>query len=148
MFSVDKVDRPKYYKYLARMNYECARSADKVVGSWPGYEIAAPPPVMALCAQAIELSLKAYLLDRGEDEASVRKLNHRLEETWNLCITKGIRACDFTSAANSLLTARSSDGSSGRVSKSFSMADPITDQRIPENPQSTNCLRFIALSDA
>lgn len=50
MFSVHETSRPNYYKYLAKLNFEAARGADKAVGGWPGYEVTAPPPVMTLCA--------------------------------------------------------------------------------------------------
>ena len=78
MFSVHETSRANYYKYLARLNFEAADAADKTVGFWPGYEIAAPPPVMTLWAHSIELSPKAFLLDHGEDEKSVRKFGHNL----------------------------------------------------------------------
>lgn len=85
MFAVNKDNRPGYYKYLARLNFEAAKSADDSVGHWPGYEIAAPPPVMTLCAHSIELSLKAYLLDNGVDEKTVRNLSHNLEACLEMC---------------------------------------------------------------
>jgi len=90
MFSVNEANRPNYYKYLARLNFEAALSADERVGRWPGYEIAAPPPVMTLCAHSIELSLKAYLLDRDIEEDAVRKLSHNLSACWTMC--KGLGA--------------------------------------------------------
>lgn len=89
MFSVDKANRAEYYKYLARLNFEAANASDRDVGSWPGYEVAAPPPVMTLCAHSIELSLKAYLLDKGVDENTVRKFNHDLVSCWNKCVELG-----------------------------------------------------------
>tara|TARA_R110000772_G_C13084615_1_gene417860 strand:+ start:57 stop:524 length:468 start_codon:yes stop_codon:yes gene_type:complete len=92
MFSVNSANRPNYYKYLARLNFEAAKSADKEVGFWPGYEIAAPPPVMALCAHSIELSLKSYLLEKGVDEESVRRFNHDLTSAWKKCVELGANA--------------------------------------------------------
>lgn len=89
MFSVDAANRPNYYKYLARLNFEAAKSADDYIGHWPGYEIAAPPPVMTLCAHSIELSLKAFLLDQGIDEDTVRKLSHDLMACWEMCEALG-----------------------------------------------------------
>jgi hypothetical protein len=89
MFSVNEADRAKYYKYLARLNFEAARAADRDVGNLPGYEIAAPPPVMTLCAHSIELSLKAYLLDRGMNDITVRKFNHDLMGCWDKCVELG-----------------------------------------------------------
>lgn len=89
MFSVDETSRANYYKYLAKLNFEAANAADKTVGFWPGYELAAPPPVMTLCAHSIELSLKAVLLDHGEDEKSVRKLGHNLIACLDKCVELG-----------------------------------------------------------
>jgi len=89
MFTVNKDNRAQYYKYLARLNYEAARAADDQVGFWPGYEIAAPPPVMVLCAHAIELSLKAFLLDQGADDNHVRRIGHDLVQGWEECLELG-----------------------------------------------------------
>ena len=89
VFAVSKVNRAQYYRYLARLNYEAARAADDQVGYWPGYEIAAPPPVMVLCAHSIELSLKAFLLDHGVDENRVRRFNHDLVSAWEKCVELG-----------------------------------------------------------
>lgn len=61
-------------------------AADNVVGHWPGYEIAAPPPVKTMCEHAIKLSLKAYLLDNGIDERADRKFGHDLVGCWAKCI--------------------------------------------------------------
>lgn len=95
MFSVDATNRAKYYKYLARLNFEAALAADDRIGLWPGYEIAAPTPVMTLCAHSIELSLKAYLLDHGEDERTVRKLSHDLSACWDSCKRLGATVPDL-----------------------------------------------------
>ena len=81
--------RSDYYKYLARLNFEAALAADNVIGLLPGYEIAAPPPVMTLCAHCIELSLKAYLLDRGLPEEDVRRFSHGLSNCWGKCVDLG-----------------------------------------------------------
>ncbi len=89
VFSVDTRNHPAYYRYQARLAYEAALAADKVVGHWPGYEIAAPPPVMTMCAPAIELSLKACLLENGIDERTVRKFGHDLVGCWGKCIEVG-----------------------------------------------------------
>lgn len=89
MFSVDASNRPAYYRYQARLAYEAALAADDVVGHWPGYEIAAPPPVMTMCAHAIELSLKACLLENGIDEKTVRKFGHDLVGCWHKCVEVG-----------------------------------------------------------
>lgn len=89
MFSVSQADRSRYYKYLARLNFEAAKAADRKVGILEGYELAAPPPVMTLCAHSLELSLKAYLLDNGVKESEVRNLGHRLMRCWDMCLEMG-----------------------------------------------------------
>lgn len=83
------ISLPEYYKSLARLNFEAAKAADNDIGRWPGYEIAAPPPVMVLCAHAIELALKAYLLDKGIDKRALKKLSHNLEKSWVKCVALG-----------------------------------------------------------
>jgi hypothetical protein len=85
MFHATKSTRANYYKYLARLNYEAAKAADAAIGDLPGYEVAAPPPVMTLCAHSIELSAKAVLLEKGWDEAKVRRLGHNLVECVEAC---------------------------------------------------------------
>ena len=67
---MDETSRANYYKYLGILNFEAADAADKTVGILPGYELAAPPPVMTLCLHCIELSLKAFVLDRDNDADS------------------------------------------------------------------------------
>tara|TARA_R100000789_G_scaffold60589_1_gene58094 strand:- start:1780 stop:2235 length:456 start_codon:yes stop_codon:yes gene_type:complete len=89
MFSVDQTSRSSYYKYLAKLNFEAAEAADKVIGFFPGYEAAAPPPVMTLCAHSIELSLKAYLLDNGVPEKDVKAHKHDLLSLWRTCADRG-----------------------------------------------------------
>ncbi|WP_282076287.1 hypothetical protein [Epibacterium ulvae] len=89
MFSVDKESRSNFYKYLAKLNFEAAKAADKEIGTWPGYGLAAPPPVMTLCAHSIELSLKAYLLDRGVEESEVKRHSHNLVKLWDACVCEG-----------------------------------------------------------
>jgi hypothetical protein len=92
MFAVNSENRPNYYKYLARVNYSAALAADNKVGFWPGYEIAAPPPVMTLCAHSIELSFKAFLLDHDLSEKEVRNLGHKLCSAWERCVELGASA--------------------------------------------------------
>jgi hypothetical protein len=92
MFSVDEATRPNYYKYLAKLNFEAAEAADRVVGNFPGYELAAPPPVMTLCSHSIELSLKAFLLDNGLSEKMVKKMGHDLVSCWDQCVEYGADA--------------------------------------------------------
>lgn len=82
MFAVNSNSRSDYYRYLARLNYEAALAADRKIGLLPGYEIAAPPPVMTLCAHAIELALKSFLLQQGVGETEVKKLRHDLTKIW------------------------------------------------------------------
>lgn len=92
MFSVTPETRSAYYKYLARLNFEAADAADRKVGFWPGYERAAPPPVMTLCAHSIELALKSYLLDKGLSEGEVKALGHDLLACWEKCVVLGADA--------------------------------------------------------
>ncbi|MEM1079492.1 MAG: hypothetical protein AAGI09_13305 [Pseudomonadota bacterium] len=79
------LQRAHYYAMLAKLNFLCAEEADSKIGLLPGYEIAAPPPVMTLCAHAIELSLKSFLLKQGVEEFEVKKLGHDLEAAWARC---------------------------------------------------------------
>lgn len=85
MFAVDPTNREKYYRYLARLNFECADEADKKWGLLPQYSLAAPPPVMTLCAHSVELSLKSFLLQSGVPEDKVKSLGHDLVECWAKC---------------------------------------------------------------
>ena len=89
MFSVSDDNRAGYYAYLARLNFECADEADKKIGLLPGYEIAAPPPIMTLCAHSIELSLKSFLLQCGVSPKTVRILKHDLVAAWKKCEEEG-----------------------------------------------------------
>ena len=50
---------------------EAALAADDKMGRKPGFDIVAPVPVMFLVGQSIELSLKSFLLFKGE---SLRRL--------------------------------------------------------------------------
>lgn len=52
---------------------EAALATDAKMGSRSGFEIVAPIPVMFLTGQAIELILKAFLLQKG---LSLRQLRH------------------------------------------------------------------------
>ena len=54
---------------------EAALAVDDKMGNKPGHEIVTPIPVMFLVGQAIELSLKAFLLNRGVTLRELRK-NH------------------------------------------------------------------------
>ncbi len=81
----DSSTREKYYRYLARLNFECAEVADRKVGLLPGYEVTAPPPVLTLCGHAIELALKSFLLQNGVPESEVKSLGHNILRTWQKC---------------------------------------------------------------
>ena len=67
----------------AKLYYECALAADRKIGFFPGYEIAAPAPVMSLVAHSIELSLKSFLLASGV--ANVRSFGHDLQRAFDEC---------------------------------------------------------------
>ena len=54
--------------------YDAALAADDKLGMKKGYEIIAPIPVMFLVGQALELSLKAFLLSR---DVPLRKLRSK-----------------------------------------------------------------------
>jgi len=113
LFKVDPTNRPNYYRYLARLNFEAAEGADYKIGHLPGYDMAAPPPVMNLCAHAIELSMKAYLLDKGVPENQVRKLNHNLMKAWEKC--KAVSVCELPEINEDLLAIISDLLKSGRL---------------------------------
>ena len=95
MFHATSSTKANYYKYLARLNFEAAKAADAVVGDLPGYDVAAPPPIMTHCAHSIELSAKAVLLENGWDEAKVRKLGHNLVECVEACKLVGADTSDI-----------------------------------------------------
>lgn len=142
MFSVSKTNRSNYYKYLARLNYEAARAADRQVGQWPGYEIAAPPPIMVLCAHTIELSLKAYLLENGVDEKAVRRIGHDLLSAWEKCIDLG---ADSSALDQEILLIISDLLSSGRLR----YGDLSKLGKVPVfGPLSVLCERSLALCGA
>jgi HEPN domain len=69
---------------LARYSCEFLEAAlitDEKMGRRTGYEVIAPIPVMFLVRQSIELSLKAYLLQRGVSLTKLRtKLGHNLHK--------------------------------------------------------------------
>lgn len=49
-------------------------------------------PIGLLASQAIELSLKGYLLKKGWDTATIRKeLGHNLEKAWNAASKNGLK---------------------------------------------------------
>ncbi len=59
--------------------YAAALIADEELGSESGYETYAPMPVNFLIGHAIELALKAYVLEKGATHDSLFKLGHDLE---------------------------------------------------------------------
>jgi HEPN domain len=74
--STDLHDDPTRTTPIGLARYSCefleaALITDQKMGRHTGYEIIAPIPVMFLVGQSIELSLKAYLLQR---EVSLKKL--------------------------------------------------------------------------
>jgi hypothetical protein len=105
-------NRANNYRYLARLNFECAYEADQKIGGLPGYEIAAPPPVMTLCAHSIELALKSYLLQHEIEEKEVKKLGHNLLKAWQKC--KDI-SCDLPELDENILSIISDLLVSGRL---------------------------------
>lgn len=142
MFDVNEATRSNYYKYMARLYHEAAKAADDVVGHWPGYEVAAPPPVMANCAHVVELSLKAYLLDKGVSEKIVRNFRHDLVGAWDLCVTNG---APTNLIVRSELEIISDLLSSGRVR----YGDRSKPGRVPVfGPLSTLCEACLTLCDA
>ena len=48
-------------------------------------------PIGLLASQAIELSLKAYLLSKDWEEKQLRKIGHDLEQAWNESVKAGLR---------------------------------------------------------
>lgn len=55
---------------------KAALATDDKLGMEDGYEIVAPVPVMYLVAHSIELSIKAYLLHKGQTLRQLRKVGH------------------------------------------------------------------------
>ena len=92
LFSTKIKTKPNYYKYQARLYFDAAEAADRVVGHYPGYDLTAPEPVMTLCAHSIELSIKAFLLDNCVSEDEVKKLGHNLVACWDRCVECGADA--------------------------------------------------------
>ncbi|MGY8681489.1 hypothetical protein Q2941_27420 [Bradyrhizobium sp. UFLA05-153] len=58
--------------------YAAAIATDRAIGGMDGYELHAPIPVNYLIGHAIELALKAYLLQNGVDLAGIRRIGHQL----------------------------------------------------------------------
>jgi hypothetical protein len=58
--------------------YAAAIATDEAIGDIDGYEISAPTPVNYLIGHAIELGLKAYLLQHGVGLDGIKRIGHRL----------------------------------------------------------------------
>src|SRR4051794_6628665 len=58
--------------------YAAAIATDDAIGDTDGYEVTAPTPVNYLIGHAIELGLKAYLLQKGRSLADIKAVGHRL----------------------------------------------------------------------
>jgi hypothetical protein len=58
--------------------YAAAIATDDAIGDTDGYEISAPTPVNYLIGHAIELGLKAYLLQKGRSLTNIKAVGHRL----------------------------------------------------------------------
>jgi hypothetical protein len=63
--------------------YAAALAADEAIGETDGYEITAPTPVNYLIGHAIELGLKAYLLQSGRSLGNIKSIGHRLCLAYN-----------------------------------------------------------------
>jgi len=48
-------------------------------------------PIGLLASQAIELSLKAYLLSRGWEQKKIKIIGHDLEQAWEETVKEGLR---------------------------------------------------------
>lgn len=64
--------------------FEAALAVDSSVGRGEGFEVIAPTPALYLIGHSIELSFKAYLLHRGVELATLKKIGHNLHK----CIRK------------------------------------------------------------
>ena len=49
------------------------------------------PPIGLIASQAIELGLKAFLLNKGWTESEVKKVGHNLEKLWKEATKAGLR---------------------------------------------------------
>jgi hypothetical protein len=63
--------------------YAAAIATDAAIGDIDGYEITAPTPVNYLMEHAIELGLKAYLLQQGVGLDRIHKIGHRLRVAYD-----------------------------------------------------------------
>jgi hypothetical protein len=72
--------------------YAAAIATDDAIGDTDGYEITAPTPVNYLIGHAIELGLKAYLLQSGRSLADIKSIGHRLCLAYNEARKDGLDA--------------------------------------------------------
>ncbi len=75
----------------AREFRDAALAADDKLGHRPGFEEAAPIPVMYLIGHSIELSLKAVLCHHGLDDRQLRMIGHDLHKAMRKCKEIGFR---------------------------------------------------------
>lgn len=65
--------------------HAAALAVDDALGSQPGYEIIAPAPAYYLLGHALELALKAYLLEKGKSLVHVK---HTLRHDLGRCLAE------------------------------------------------------------
>ena len=70
--------------------YAAAIATDRAIGDMDGYEISAPTPVNYLIGHAIELGLKAYLLQQGVGLGGIRKIGHQLCTAYDEARARGL----------------------------------------------------------
>mgnify|MGYP006281666269 FL=1 len=91
---------PEGLLYYSREFLASALAADDVLGMRPGFEIAAPVPVMYQVGHSIELALKAYLLRHGVSLRDLKrpgKFGHDLEACFRKAKELGLLSfVDFT----------------------------------------------------
>jgi len=85
---------------------EAALAADDKMGKKSGHEIVAPVPVMFLVGQAIELSLKSFLLSRGVSLHKLRRdYGHNLHRSLRKAKELGLGSLvQFTEEEQSVLS--------------------------------------------
>ncbi len=70
--------------------YAAAVATDRAIGDMDGYETFAPTPVNYLIGHAIELGLKAYLLQQGVGLDGIRKIGHELITAYDEARARGL----------------------------------------------------------
>jgi hypothetical protein len=71
---------------------DAALAADDKLGKRPGFELVAPVPVMYLAAHSIELSLKAFLLHKGDTLEKLKSIGHDLKKAFKRAKSYGLPA--------------------------------------------------------